>query len=103
RGFAFGNHNIVGLGPGGYGRNAAEPCPQAMQRSPRLASQASRSWSHSEAPLQKTHMRATLGVLVSAAASSRVAGQRRWEERRVGKERRTRGGAGQYKEKERER
>src|SRR5215467_8115933 len=52
RRFAFGNHKIVRLGPGGCDRKAAEPCPQLMQPSPRLASQASRSWSHSEAPLQ---------------------------------------------------
>jgi hypothetical protein len=40
------------LGPGVYGGNAEEPWPHVAQRSPRLAAQASRSWSQAGAPLQ---------------------------------------------------
>ncbi len=52
RGITVGNHAIAHLGPGVRDRIAAELCPHSMQRSPRLAAQASRSWSQLESPLQ---------------------------------------------------
>jgi len=49
-----GSQKPARLGPSVYVYDsiAAEPCPHSMQRSPRLAAQASRSWSQAEAPLQ---------------------------------------------------
>jgi hypothetical protein len=38
--------------PGVYGGNAEEPWPHSVQRSPRLAAHASRSWSQAGASLQ---------------------------------------------------
>jgi hypothetical protein len=38
-----GSQKLTLLGPGVYDRNATEPCPHSMHRSPRLATQASRS------------------------------------------------------------
>ncbi len=55
-GFRFGHSPAGGQlnlsRPGVYDRNAEEPWPHSVQRSPRLAAQASRSWSQAGASLQ---------------------------------------------------
>ena len=56
RGFCMGHcagcDQLNFLGAGVYSRNAVEPWPHSGHRSPRLAAQASRSWSQAGASLQ---------------------------------------------------